>query len=52
MRFYLICIAMRKTKWNTKIPYELTGKIIDNAMRIFENNMSKPQFKAVKSTIR
>ena len=43
---------MKKVKWNTKMSEELTWKMVDNAMRIFEDKMSKPEFKAVKSTVR
>lgn len=34
------------------MPDNLTNKLLENALRIFETNLTKPQYKAVKTVIR
>jgi hypothetical protein len=34
------------------MPENLTNKMIENAIRLFERTLTKPQFKAVKTVIR
>ena len=43
---------MRKEKMNTKMPHDITGKMIENSIRIFEKKLTRPQYKAVKMLIR
>jgi len=52
VRFIPYNTTMRKVKANTKMPYDITGKMIENSVRIFEKKLTKPQYKAVKTTIR
>jgi len=35
-----------------KLPENLTQKIVENAMRIFEKQISKPQLSALKTVVR
>jgi hypothetical protein len=35
-----------------KLPENLTSKVVENAMRIFEKKITSPQMKALKTVVR
>lgn len=51
MRFYLENIQKMIPK-KFMMPENLTSKILENALRIFENKVTKPQMKTLKTVIR
>jgi len=42
----------QKRKEKYILPAELTNKLLENAMRTFEAQVSKPQMKALKTIVR